>query len=96
MKPTAEAASAAASSADEVVALRARVLELEAQLAEQARATNEIVARSQEKLYWLERWHVDLDSVMRRPGAETTLESLKKVRALIRRARKAKRKYLGN
>ncbi len=91
MKPTADAASASA----EVLVLRVRVQELEAQLAEQARATNEIVARSQEKLYWLERWHVDLDSVMRRPGAETALESSKKVRKVIRRARKTKRKYLG-
>lgn len=79
----------------DVTALRARVQELEAQLAEQARATNEIVARAQEKLYWLERWHVDLDAVMRRPGAETALESSKKVRKVIRRARKTKRKYLG-
>ena len=41
----------------EVETLRARVAELEALLAEQSRATNALVARSQEKLYWLERWH---------------------------------------
>ncbi len=94
MKPTADDASAL-SPAEEVLVLRARVQELEAQLAAQARATNELVARSQEKLYWLERWHVDLDSVMRRPGAQTALESLKKARTVARRARKTKRKYLG-
>lgn len=80
---------------DEVAVLRARVAELEAQLTEQARATNTIVARSQEKLYWLERWHVDLDRVMARPGAEQTLEAVKRVRAVFRAARKAKRRITG-
>jgi hypothetical protein len=79
----------------EVVILRARVAELEAQLAEQARATNALVARSQEKLYWLERWHVDLDSVMRKPGAEQALELMKKARAAVRSARRVKRRITG-
>jgi uncharacterized coiled-coil protein SlyX len=70
--------------ASEVQALRARVAALEAELAEQSRATAEIVARSQEKLYWLERWNVDLDRVMARPGAIRALDSLKVVRSGIR------------
>jgi uncharacterized coiled-coil protein SlyX len=82
-------------SSAEVQALQARVAELEAQLAEQARATNEIVARSQEKLYWLERWHVDLDRVMARPGAEQTLEAVKKLRGVVRAIRRAKRRFVG-
>jgi uncharacterized coiled-coil protein SlyX len=83
------------SSEEEVARLRARVAELEAQLADQARATNELVARSQEKLYWLERWHVDLDRLMAKPGAQQLLGVVKGVRAGVRLARTAKRKVLG-
>ena len=83
---------AAEHQAAEIAALRARVAELEAQLAEQARATNALVARSQEKLYWLERWHVDLDRVMARPGAEQALEGVKKLRGAVRAVRRAKRR----
>jgi len=81
--------------ADEVAALRAQVAELEARLAEQSRVTNAVVARAQEKLYWLERWQVDLDTVMARRGAQQTLEAVKRLRAGVRAARKAKRRLLG-
>lgn len=79
----------------EVAALRARVAELEAQLAEQSRATNALVARSQEKLYWLERWNVDLDRVMAKPGAIQALDSLKAVRSVIRWFRVTARRVRG-
>jgi hypothetical protein len=79
---------------NEVLALRARVAELEAELADQARATNELVARSQEKLYWLERWNVDLDAVMGKPGAEPLLELVKRLRSVIRAVRRAKRRLV--
>jgi len=78
----------------EVAALHARVAGLEAELAEQARRTASIVAEAQEKLYWLERWQIDLDVVMRKPGAVPALETLKRVRALTRRLRKLKRRLL--
>lgn len=76
----------------EIEQLRARVAELEAQLAEQSRTTNEIVARSQEKLYWLERWNVDLDRVMGRRSAQLALEALKRVRGLVWSAKRAARR----
>ena len=79
----------------EVETLRARVAELEGLLAEQSRATNALVARSQEKLYWLERWHVDLDTVMRKPGAEQLLGLVKTVRGGFRFVRVTKRRLLG-
>lgn len=78
----------------EIAALRARVAELEALLAEQARATNALVAQSQEKLYWLERWHVDLDAVMRKPGAELSLNVVKSVRSAVWFVRVTKRRLL--
>ncbi|WP_354699215.1 hypothetical protein DSM112329_04925 [Paraconexibacter sp. AEG42_29] len=79
----------------EVEILRAHVAELEQQLAEQSRATNAIVARSQEKLYWLERWHIDLDRIMAKPGAVPALEAVKKLRGGVRAAKKAKRRLAG-
>jgi hypothetical protein len=79
----------------EIDALRARVAELEAQLEEQARTTNALVAQSQEKLYWLERWQIDLDRVMARRGAQQALEALKKVRGVVRAVRRQKRRFLG-
>jgi hypothetical protein len=79
----------------EIAQRRARVAELEAQLAEQTRATTAIVAEAQEKLYWLERWQVDLDKLMRRPGAIRALDALKAARAVVRRVRQVKRRLLG-
>lgn len=81
--------------ADEVAALRAQVAELEARLAEQSRITNAVVARAQEKLYWLERWQVDLDTLMARRGAQQTLGAARRLRAGVRAVRKAKRRLLG-
>jgi uncharacterized coiled-coil protein SlyX len=75
----------------EIEQLRARVAELEAQLAEQSRSTNAIVARSQEKLYWLERLGIDLDRVMGRRGAQLALETLKRVRGLVWSVKRAAR-----
>lgn len=79
----------------EVAALRMRVSALESELAEQSRRTALIVAEAQEKLYWLERWQIDLDALMRKPGAIPTLEALKKVRSSARTAKRLKRRVLG-
>jgi uncharacterized coiled-coil protein SlyX len=79
----------------ELVALRARVAELEAQLAEQQQRTAALVAEAQEKLYWLERWHIDLDRVMRKPGAIQALDALRGTRKVVWRLIKLKRRLLG-
>lgn len=79
----------------EIDQLRARVADLEAQLAEQARATNATVARAQEQLYWLERWNVDLDRVMQRRSAQLALSSLKVLRGGYRRAKRLSRSVRG-
>lgn len=89
------AEAAGAGEADEVQQLRARIAELEAQLAEQSRTTNTLVAQSQEKLYWLERWHVDLDAVMRKPGAVPLLDAVRSVRGVFRKLRNVKRRVSG-
>ena len=71
--------------------LRARVAELEDQLAEQAARTAEAVARAQDRIYWLDRWHIDLDSLMRRPGAgaiTALVDGLRRVRHRLQRLRR--------
>ena len=83
------------SSDDEIAALRARIDELEHELAEQARTTNALVATSQERLYWYDRWGIDLERIMARPGAGQALEAVKKVRAGVRWLRTTKRKLTG-
>ena len=79
----------------EVDELRARVAELEAQLADQARRTNNTVAEAQEKLYWLERWQIDLDDVMAKPGAVQALDAVRLLRNTLRKVRRLLRAVLG-
>ena len=57
--------------------LRERIAVLETELGEQAARANEAVARMEERVYWLDRWHLDLNSVMDKPGAS-------QIRALMR------------
>jgi hypothetical protein len=75
----------------ENAALRESVALLEAQIADQAARTNEIIAQSQETTYWLSRWHVDLNSLMMKPGAAQFRGLLRAVRAPVRLAKKIKR-----
>jgi len=82
----------ATDNATEVERLRRRVAELEAQLEQQSRATNAIVARSQEKLYWLERWQIDIERVMGRRSAQVALEAVKRVRGVVWALKRARRK----
>ncbi|HXB63794.1 MAG TPA: hypothetical protein VNV42_02850 [Solirubrobacteraceae bacterium] len=75
--------------------LRARVAALETELVEVQTRTNQAVAKWQEQAYWLDRWHLDLDALMRRPGAMQTLDALRAVRGVWWRVKVAKRKLLG-
>jgi hypothetical protein len=80
---------------NEIERLRARIADLERELlAVQARA-NAAVAAAQERAYWLERWHIDLNALMRRPTAQRVRAALKKLRRLVRGARKVKRRLQG-
>ena len=82
-------------SADEVTVLRARVAQLEHELAEQAARTNALVAEAQERTYWLDRWGVDLNALMRKPGAAEFRAGLRAVRAVVRTLKQVKRKVIG-
>jgi hypothetical protein len=76
----------------EIECLRARVAALEAELAEQAARSSRVVAEAQERLYWLERWHVDLNALMRRRGAEEARAAFRGIRWFARAPRRIKRR----
>ena len=64
--------------------LRERVAILEAELGEQAARANEAMARMEERVYWLDRWHIDLNSIMEKPGASKFRALLRAIRAPYR------------
>jgi hypothetical protein len=71
----------------ELERLRARVAELEAELAAQSARTNAVVAEAQRRTYWLDRLQLDLDVTLgRAPVRLALLSALRGVRGL-RRAR---------
>lgn len=78
----------------ELEALRARVAQLEAERAEQIAAANRAVAAAQERAYWLDRWHLDLNALMAKPGAAEFRGAIRIARGVIRRARLLKRKII--
>ena len=78
----------------ELKRLRERVAVLERELAAQAARTNEIVAAAQERTYWLDRWHLDLNALMERPGAAEFRAVVRFARGLIWRAERFKRRFL--
>jgi hypothetical protein len=76
--------------------LRARVAALEAELVETQARTNAAVAQWQERAYWLDRLHLDLNKLMERPGANEVRLALRAVRAVFWRIRRIKRRLLGS
>jgi len=67
--------------------LRARVTQLEEQLVSLQAWANEVVARAQERTYWLDRLHLDLDPIMRHLPVEFALGVYQTVRGVYRRLR---------
>jgi hypothetical protein len=77
----------------EVERLRARVAELERELVEQAEQAARVVAEAQRRTYWLDRWELDLDALMRRRGIGPLLDTaLRAARKLRRGARRLSRR----
>lgn len=76
----------------ELAALRARVAQLEAENAELAARANAAIAAAQDQAYWLDRWGLDLNALMRRRGAEELRAAFRAVRAVARVAKMAKRR----
>lgn len=67
--------------------LRARIAELEAELAEQAARAEAAVAAAQRRSYWTDQLQLDLDSVMRHPILRFAVIVPLKVRGAGRRLR---------
>jgi hypothetical protein len=61
-----------------------RVAALERELTEQAARANAAVAAAQDRSYWLDRWHVDLNAVMQRRGASEARAALRALRTIYR------------
>jgi hypothetical protein len=76
--------------------LRARVAALESELVETQARTNAAVAQWQERAYWLDRLHIDLNRLMERPGANELRLALRAVRAVFWRLKRVKRRLLGS
>jgi hypothetical protein len=79
----------------EIEALRARLATLETELVQTQARANASVAKWQERAYWLERWHLDLNALMRRPGAAELRAAVRALRAVVWAAKKTKRRLLG-
>jgi hypothetical protein len=75
--------------------LRARVAALEAELVEVQARTDAVVAHWQERAYWLDRWHLDLNAIMRRPGASEFRAVVRAVRSVVWALKRAKRRLSG-
>jgi hypothetical protein len=69
---------------DELEALRHRVAELEQQLVERSARANSAVADAQDRSYWLDRWGIDLNRLMRRRGAAEARAAIRAARTVYR------------
>ena len=76
----------------EIQALRARIEQLEREHAELAARANSAVAAAQDRAYWLDRWGLDLNALMRRRGAAEFRAAVRAARALFRHAQRIKRR----
>jgi hypothetical protein len=76
----------------ELEALRTRVADLERERAAQIAAANAAVAAAQERAYWLDRWHLDLNALMARRGAAELRGAIRIARSAFRAVRRAKRR----
>jgi len=68
----------------EIDVLRARIEQLENERAELVARTNAAVAAAQDRAYWLDRWHLDLNALMRRPAAGRARSVLRALRTPYR------------
>ncbi|MCU0258600.1 MAG: hypothetical protein MUF56_06215 [Solirubrobacteraceae bacterium] len=75
--------------------LRERVDELERERAELVARTSRLVADAEERTYWLERWQLDLNALMRRPGAAQFRALLRAARWPVRQAKLLARRIRG-
>jgi hypothetical protein len=61
-----------------------RLAELERRHTEEIARANAALAAAQDRSYWLDRWNLDLNALMRKPGAGGIRAALRAVRAVYR------------
>jgi hypothetical protein len=76
----------------EIERLRQRVAQLERERSELAARANAAIAAAQERAYWLDRWHVDLNRLMANPWGGRFRALMRAVRGPIRAVRRLKRR----
>lgn len=76
----------------ENLALRSRVAALESELVDVQARTDAVVAHWQERAYWLDRWHLDLNALMRRRGAMEALGAVRVLRSAYRALKRARQR----
>jgi hypothetical protein len=79
----------------ELEALRLRVAELDRERAEEIARASAAVADAQARVYWLDRWRIDLNALMEKPGAAEFRAAVRAVRAVMRQLKAVKRKLGG-
>jgi hypothetical protein len=79
----------------EIAALRERLTTLEAEHAEQIDRLQAALARAQERAYWLDRWHVDLNRAMTTPWGRAARAIVRALRAPVRIATLVRRQLNG-
>ena len=79
----------------ELEALRLRVAKLERERAEEIARASAAVADAQNRVYWLDRWRIDLNALMEKPGAAEFRAAVRAVRAVMRQLKAVKRKLGG-
>ena len=79
----------------EIEGLRARLDGLETELVEVQGRADKAVAEWQDRAYWLDRLHIDLNAIMLRPGANQVRIVLKAIRTAFWMLRRARRRFLG-
>jgi hypothetical protein len=72
----------------EVVELRRRLAEAERELATRSAEANAAIAAAQDRTYWLDRWHLDLNALMQTPPGRALDAALRALRAVYRRLRR--------
>jgi hypothetical protein len=76
---------------EEILRLRTRVAELEAELVDVQAHANDAVAEWQDRAYWLDRWHLDLNALMQHPAADRVRAFARALRSPVRMLQKALR-----
>src|SRR3954471_12579026 len=79
----------------ELESLRGRIAALEEEVIERTARANAAVAAAEDRTYWLDRWRVDLNALMRRPGAGRVRALLRGLRLVYRKARELREELPG-